>query len=101
LSIRNRDNLGIFHKVNVEGTRCVIEAAKVLGVHKLIYHSSSGVVFDGRDIVNGDENLPYPKTVLDPYTASRALAEQLIIAANDTKGLGMRTVCIRPTGIFG
>ncbi|KAJ7911425.1 hypothetical protein B0H13DRAFT_2328267 [Mycena leptocephala] len=83
LSIRNCDNLGIFHKVNVEGRDAL-----------------SGVVFDGQDIVNGDENLLYPKTALDPYTASRALAEQLIIAANDTKGLGMRTVCIHPTGIF-
>ncbi|KAJ7895077.1 3-beta hydroxysteroid dehydrogenase/isomerase family-domain-containing protein [Mycena leptocephala] len=83
-----------------KGTRCVIEAAKALGVRKLIYHSLSGVIFDGQDIVNGDENLLYPKTALDPYTASRALAEQLIIAANDTKGLGMRTVCIHPTGIF-
>jgi sterol-4alpha-carboxylate 3-dehydrogenase (decarboxylating) len=78
----------------------MIEAAKALGVCKLIYHSSSGVVFDGQDIVNGDENLLYPKMALDPYTASRALAEQLIIAANDTKGLRMRTVCIHPTGIF-
>ncbi|KAJ7671487.1 3-beta hydroxysteroid dehydrogenase/isomerase family-domain-containing protein [Mycena polygramma] len=98
LSIKNRDNLSIFHQVNVEGTKCVIAAAKAAGVRKLIYHSSAGVVFDGRDIVNGDESLPYPKRHFDPYTASRALAEQLIIAANDE---GLRTVCIRPTGIFG
>ncbi|KAJ7116548.1 hypothetical protein C8R44DRAFT_854921 [Mycena epipterygia] len=70
LSIRNRDNLSILHRVNVEGTRNVIEAAIAAGVRKLVYHSSSGVVFDGRDIVNGDENLPYPKKHLDPYTAS-------------------------------
>ncbi|KAJ7131703.1 3-beta hydroxysteroid dehydrogenase/isomerase family-domain-containing protein [Mycena crocata] len=99
LSIRNRDNLSIFHRVNVDGTRNVIEAAKAAGVGKLIYHSSSGVVFDGRDIINGDENLPYAKKPFDPYTASRALAEQLVLAANGNDGL--KTVCIRPTGIFG
>jgi sterol-4alpha-carboxylate 3-dehydrogenase (decarboxylating) len=99
LSIRNRDNLTIFHLVNVDGTRNVIEASRAAGVHKLIYHSSSGVVFDGHDIVNGDERLPYPKKHLDPYTGSRAQAEQLIVSANDNSG--MRTVCIRPTGIFG
>ncbi|KAJ6553599.1 3-beta hydroxysteroid dehydrogenase/isomerase family-domain-containing protein [Mycena vulgaris] len=99
LSIRNRDNLSVFHRVNVDGTRNVIQAAEAAGVRKLVYHSSSGVVFDGHDIVNGDENLPYPKTHLDAYPESRALAEELILAANDTNG--MRTVCIRPTGIFG
>jgi sterol-4alpha-carboxylate 3-dehydrogenase (decarboxylating) len=99
LSIRNRDNLQIFYKVNVEGTRNVIEAAKGTGVRKLIYYSSSGVVFDGHDIVNGDESLPYPKKHLDAYTESRALAEQLVLGANDAQGL--RTVCIRPAGVFG
>ncbi|KAJ7846938.1 3-beta hydroxysteroid dehydrogenase/isomerase family-domain-containing protein [Mycena leptocephala] len=99
LSIRNRDNLGIFHRVNVEGTRNVIEAAKAAGVKKLVYHSSSGVVFDGRDIIAGTESLPYAKDNLDAYTASRIGAEQLVLGANDKHG--MRTVCIRPTGIFG
>ncbi|KAF7330213.1 NAD(P)-binding protein [Mycena venus] len=99
LSIKNSDNLSIFHRVNVEGTKCVITVAKAAGIRKLIYHGSSGTVFEGRDIVNGDESLPYPKKPLHPYTASRALAEQLVIAANDVNGL--RTVCIRPSGIFG
>ncbi|KAJ6488166.1 hypothetical protein C8R47DRAFT_1071913 [Mycena vitilis] len=40
LSIRNRDNLSILHQVNVEGTKCVIAAAKAAGVRKLIYHTS-------------------------------------------------------------
>ncbi|KAJ7760667.1 3-beta hydroxysteroid dehydrogenase/isomerase family-domain-containing protein [Mycena maculata] len=99
LSIRNRDNLSIFHRVNVEGTRNVIAAANAAGVRKLIYHGSSGVVFGGRDIANGDESLPYPKKHLDPYTASRALAEELVLAANEA--VGLKTACIRPTGIFG
>ncbi|KAJ7223062.1 3-beta hydroxysteroid dehydrogenase/isomerase family-domain-containing protein [Mycena pura] len=99
LSIRNRDKPEIFHQVNVEGTRNVIEAAKASGARKLIYHSSSGVVFDGRDIVSGDESLPYAKKHLEAYTASRIGAEKLILDANGKNGL--KTVCIRPTGTFG
>ncbi|KAJ7490124.1 3-beta hydroxysteroid dehydrogenase/isomerase family-domain-containing protein [Mycena galericulata] len=99
LSIRNRDNLSIFHQVNVEGTRNVINAANAAGVRKLVYHSSSGVVFDGHDIVAGDENLPYASNQLDAYTASRIGAEKLVLDANGKSGL--KTVCIRPTGIFG
>ncbi|GLB35206.1 putative C-3 sterol dehydrogenase [Lyophyllum shimeji] len=99
LSIRNRDNLQVFYQVNVEGTKNVLEAAKAFGVRKLIYYGSSGVVFDGSDIVNGDERLPYPKKHLDPYTESRAMAEKLVLDANGKDGL--KTVCIRPCGVFG
>lgn len=77
----------------------MIEAAKVAGIQKLIYYSSSGVVFDGHDIVNGDESLPYPKKHLDAYTESRALAEKLVLGANDSQDL--RMVIIRPAGVFG
>ncbi len=51
LSTKNRDNLPIFHKVNTEGTQNVIEAALEADVAKLIYHSSSGVIFSGKDIL--------------------------------------------------
>ncbi|KAF9029265.1 NAD(P)-binding protein [Hymenopellis radicata] len=81
LSTKNRDNLPIFHKVNVEGTHNVIEAALEAGVAKLIYHSSSGV------------------TPFDPYTVSKAMAEQAVLAANGKND--MRTVSIRPAGLFG
>ncbi|KAF5352062.1 hypothetical protein D9758_009398 [Tetrapyrgos nigripes] len=99
LSIRNQENPGIFHEVNVEGTRKVIEAAQEAGVHNIVYHSSSGVVFDGHDIKNGDENLPYVKNPPSPYTRSRISAEKLILGANGK--MGLKTACIRPSGIFG
>ncbi|THU89235.1 hypothetical protein K435DRAFT_729339 [Dendrothele bispora CBS 962.96] len=99
LSIRNQENPQIFHQVNVEGTKNVIEAAKRLGVRKLIYHSSSGVVFDGHDILNGDENLPYVKHPESPYTLSRILAEKAVLAANGKDEL--KTAVIRPAGSFG
>ncbi|KAF5361570.1 hypothetical protein D9757_011547 [Collybiopsis confluens] len=56
IPIRNQGNPGIFHQVNVDGTQNVIEAAIEAGVHKLVYHSSSGVVFGGHDIWDADES---------------------------------------------
>ncbi|KAF8917669.1 hypothetical protein CPB85DRAFT_1374149 [Mucidula mucida] len=91
LSTKNRDNLPIFHKVNTEGTQNVIEAALEADVAKMIYHSSSGVIFN--------ETLPYPDTPFDPYTVSKAKAEEAVLAANGKNGL--RTVSIRPGGLFG
>ncbi|KAK7032725.1 NAD(P)-binding protein [Favolaschia claudopus] len=99
ISVGNNHNPSIFHRVNVEGTKCVIAAAKAAGVRKLVYFSSSSTVFDGRPIENGDETLPYPRKTPHPYATSKVLAEQNIIAANDPNAL--RTVVIRSAGLFG
>ena len=66
---------------------------------KLVYPSSAGVVFDGHDIIDGDERLPYPEKPMDAYNDSKARAEQIVLEANG-KG-GLLTVALRPAGIFG
>jgi nucleoside-diphosphate-sugar epimerase len=83
----------------VEGTKAVIAAAVACGVPKLVYTSSAGVTFNGPDIIDGDERLPYPEKAMDAYNESKARAEQIVLEAND-KG-GLLTVAIRPAGIFG
>lgn len=45
-------------KVNVQGTQNVIDACLACGVKKLVYTSTSGVVFDGQNLTNVDERLP-------------------------------------------
>lgn len=89
----------VYYKVNVEGTRAIIEAAVACGVRKLVFTSSAGVVFNGGDIIDVDERLPYPDVPLDAYNDSKAKAEALVIASNG-KG-GLLTVALRPAGIFG
>jgi sterol-4alpha-carboxylate 3-dehydrogenase (decarboxylating) len=68
-------------------------------VRKLVYTSSAGVVFNGADIIDVDERLPYPETPLDAYNDSKAKGEALVLAASG-KG-GLLTVALRPAGIFG
>ncbi|KAL4075176.1 3-beta hydroxysteroid dehydrogenase/isomerase family-domain-containing protein [Scleroderma yunnanense] len=89
----------IYYKVNVDGTRAIINAAIAVGVRKLVYTSSAGVVFDGDDVVNLDERAPYPKKPLDAYNDSKAKGEVLVLESNG-KG-GLLTVALRPAGIFG
>ncbi|EFA80236.1 3beta-hydroxysteroid dehydrogenase [Heterostelium album PN500] len=88
----------IYYKVNVTGTENLIEACKRTQVKQLIYTSSSSVVFNGSDIVNGDETLPYVDKHLDPYNKTKELGERAVLAANSTLLL---TCAIRPAGIFG
>ena len=93
------NNPALFHKVNVDGTKAVIAAAVETGVRKLVFTSSAGVIFNGADIVDGDERLPFPEVPLDAYNDTKAKAEKAVLEANG-KG-GLLTVALRPAGIFG
>lgn len=57
------------------------------------------VVFGGRPLYYADESVPYPNKYLDHYSHSKAIAEQEVIAANDSSGL--LTCSMRATGIYG
>ena len=89
----------IYWKVNVEGTKAVIAAAVAQSVPKLVFTSSAGVIFNGHDIIDVDERLPYPEKHFDAYNESKAKAEELVLEANGKNGL--KTVALRPAGIFG
>lgn len=89
----------MYWKVNVEGTKVLLAAAVAAGVRKFVFTSTAAVVFDGSDIIGGDERLPYPEKPLDDYTDSKTKAEQMVLEANGKDGL--LTVALRPAGIFG
>jgi sterol-4alpha-carboxylate 3-dehydrogenase (decarboxylating) len=49
----------MYQKVNVDGTRCVIEACQKSGVKVLVYTSSASVISDNAsDLINADERWP-------------------------------------------
>ncbi|WP_224241405.1 NAD-dependent epimerase/dehydratase family protein [Hyalangium gracile] len=85
-----------FVRVNVEGTRNVLEAARAAGVRRFVHISSSSVVFEGRDGWNLTEDAPLPSRFLGDYSETKARAEELVRAAR-----GIETIILRPRGIFG
>lgn len=87
-----------FYRANVTGTENVIAACRANGVGTLIYTSSPSVVFDGRDVEGGDESLPYPSRYEAHYPKTKALAEQMVLAAASPQ-LGV--VALRPHLIWG
>ncbi len=49
----------VFKKVNVDGTREVVEACRKAGVQALVYTSSASVLSDNKsDLINADERWP-------------------------------------------
>ena len=91
-------HVDLVRKVNVDGTRNVIDACRANGVSRLVYVSSGSVVYEGRDIENGDESLPYPSRTQAPYADSKIEAEKIVLAANDAQ---LATVALRPHVVFG
>jgi nucleoside-diphosphate-sugar epimerase len=87
-----------YHRANVVATQNVIQACRQHGIGKLIFTSSPSVVFDGTSIEGGDETLPYPQSFKAPYPATKARAEQHVLAATDSN---LATVSLRPHLIWG
>lgn len=88
-----------FLRVNVEGTRVLLDACRERGVRHLIFTSSPSVVFDGEDQDGIDESAPYPRRYLADYPRTKALAEQLVLAA--AREGRIRAVALRPHLIWG
>ncbi|HUN82674.1 MAG TPA: NAD-dependent epimerase/dehydratase family protein, partial [Phycisphaerae bacterium] len=87
-----------YFRVNVSGTRNVIDACRAAGIKQFIYTSSPSVVFNGSDMEGVNESAPYATRFLAPYPESKAIAEQLVRQAN---GPGLATVALRPHLIWG
>jgi sterol-4alpha-carboxylate 3-dehydrogenase (decarboxylating) len=85
--------------VNLGGTENMLEAARQQGVPRFVYISSGSVVYEGKDIENGDESLPYSSVSQAPYADSKIAAEKLVLAENGKGGLA--TCALRPHVVFG
>jgi sterol-4alpha-carboxylate 3-dehydrogenase (decarboxylating) len=85
--------------VNFGGARNVLAGCQKYGVQRLVYVSSASAVYEGRDIENGDESLPYSRISQAPYADSKIAAEKEILKASGTGDL--LTCAIRPHVVFG
>ena len=87
-----------YYQINVRGTENVIAACIENGVQNLVYTSTPSVVFNGDDILQGDESLPYGKKVLCNYAKSKIIAERNILSSNSDF---LKTCAIRPHLVWG
>lgn len=85
--------------INTAGTENVIEQCQLQHVAKLVFTSSPSVTFTGADQILVNESAPYAATWLCHYPHSKALAEQLVLAAHRKDNLA--TCALRPHLIWG
>nr|WP_150102304.1 2-alkyl-3-oxoalkanoate reductase [Shewanella pealeana] len=89
---------------NVDGARHIIEACKACNIERLVYTSTPSVTFAGVDEVGNDESAPYAEQFLNYYGESKAIAEQMMLAANGAmlaNGKLLGTTALRPHLIWG
>jgi dihydroflavonol-4-reductase len=79
---------------NLEGTRAILAAARKAGVPRFVQTSSSAAVMDATGLVA--EEPVGPAALSDPYSASKAEADALVLAAGD---LSVSIAC--PVSIYG
>lgn len=87
-----------YHNTNITGTKNIVDSCIAHNVENLIYTSTPSVVFANKDIVGGDETLPYTDTYLCHYSKSKVIAEKYVLANNNDK---LKACAIRPHLIWG
>lgn len=89
-----------YFEANVAGTRNVLEACRRAGVARLVYTSTPSVTHRAGHPVEGlgADQVPYGEHFQAPYPATKAIAEQAVLAANDA---ALATVALRPRLIWG
>ncbi|KAF5325731.1 hypothetical protein D9611_000645 [Ephemerocybe angulata] len=109
----HNDDESAYYAVNVLGTQAVINACKRASafastspasaeagcVRALVYTSSSGVVWNGKDISGATEDeVEIPEMGLEAYSATKGIGEKAVLAANGDK---LKTAALRPHAIIG
>ncbi len=92
------DAPGLLERVNVEGTRNVLEAVARRGVRRILHTSSSGTCgpVPGRPATESDGPPAWELEV--PYKRTKLAAERLVLAAART---GLDAVAVNPTTPVG
>jgi dihydroflavonol-4-reductase len=89
----------LLRRVNVEGTRNVVDACLAAGVGRLVYTSSIHAIQEPPQGIVINETFPVdPDNVIGPYARSKAQATLEV-----RKGMerGLNSVIVHPTGVIG
>jgi len=89
-----------YHQANVVGTDNVIAACRTHRTSRLVYTSTPSVTHRATHPVEGlsADQVPYGENFQAPYAATKAIAEQRVLAANDAS---LATIALRPRLIWG
>ena len=89
-----------YFQANVIGTRNVVAACRAHGIARLVYTSTPSVTHRATHPVEGlgADEVPYGEDFQAPYAATKAIAEQETLAADDAT---LAVVALRPRLLWG
>jgi nucleoside-diphosphate-sugar epimerase len=87
-----------FERINVGGTRHAVEAARAAGARRFVHVGTEAGLLAGEPLVNVNEDAPLRPDSKAPYSATKAMAEQVV---RDANGDGLETVVVRPRLVWG
>ena len=93
----------MLHAINVAGTRNLLEIARQYSVRAFVYTSSNTAVQGPYHHTTEEQPLLTHAWGGDVYGYTKALAEQLVVDANDAmgNGSGVKTACLRLMSTYG
>jgi nucleoside-diphosphate-sugar epimerase len=86
-----------FDRVNVQGTRNVVDAARSAGARRVVHVGTEAALLVGLPLVAADESLPLRPDSPVLYSSSKARAEAVLLTAAP----GVETVVVRPRFVWG
>jgi 2-alkyl-3-oxoalkanoate reductase len=87
-----------YQRVNVQGTRAVVEACAAAGVRRLVHVSSPSVAHPGTSLIGRGADPADPVAARGPYARSKAAAERIALSADDGQ---LAVVVVRPHLVWG
>ena len=87
-----------FERGNVNGTANALRACAEAGVSRFVHVGTEAALLAGAPLVNVDESAPLRPDSPALYSATKARAEQLVLAAHRD---GFSTVVVRPRFVWG
>ena len=93
---RSVDEPAATNDVNVGGTLNILLAARVTGVKRVVYASSSAIYGDAEILPQAESQAPSP---ISPYAVSKLAAEYYCLVFS--KIYGLETACLRYFNVFG
>jgi nucleoside-diphosphate-sugar epimerase len=87
-----------FERGNIQGTGNALRACADAGVRRFVHVGTEAALLAGKPLVNVDETAPLRPDSPALYSATKARAEQAVMAANRD---GFETVVVRPRFVWG
>jgi nucleoside-diphosphate-sugar epimerase len=88
----------LFDRTNVIGTQNALRACEEAGVVRFVHVGTEAALMGGKPLVNVNEDAPLRPDSKAHYCATKALAEQAVVAASTPE---FETVVVRPRFVWG